>query len=131
MEFFDNKVFGKTFKKIRGTFFDIFANGKTVRLSNLTICMRSFSSFGAELKKLVASQKRDRFPVRHRVATLIEYPTHSNETPSLRLVVTKQNLTFFMCLVIYTQLSEALCRRMMKCVTLLLNARAKPMQEMK
>ena len=62
--------------------------------------MRSISSIGAEIKKLLASEKRDRFPVEAgwggagrggpcRVATLIEYHVHSNKTPSLRSVVIK------------------------------------------
>ena len=34
-----------------------------MQFSNWSIYMRSFSSIGAEIKKLLASQKRDRFPV--------------------------------------------------------------------
>ena len=50
-----------------------------MQFCNWSICMRSFSSFGAEIRKLLASQKRDRFAVGPwRVATLIDYHIHSN-----------------------------------------------------
>ena len=57
------------------------------------------------MKKLLASQKRNRFLVgagragEGRVATLIEYPIYSNKTPSLRSVVTSITAVFhYICI---------------------------------
>ena len=54
--------FGKTFKSIRKIFY-VFPNLEKVHFSNWVIYMRSFSSIDAKMEKLLASQKRDRFPV--------------------------------------------------------------------
>ena len=80
-----------------------------MQLSNWSIYMRDFSSFGAEIKKLLASKKCDQFPVgpcravpgcavpcragpgRAGSRTLIEYPIHLNETSLTSSVV---NITY-------------------------------------
>ena len=49
--------------KILEEHFYIFTTWKNVQFSAWSICMQSFSSFDKEIKILVASQKRDRFPV--------------------------------------------------------------------
>ena len=71
--------FGKT-SKIIWRFIFAFS---LLCLSICSVYMRSSSSFDAEIKKLLALQKRDRFPVgpgRAGSQTLIEYHIHSNET---------------------------------------------------
>ena len=69
--------------KILEEYFLHFCNfKKNLHLSTWSIYMRSFSLFGAEIKKLSASQKHDRSqvgPCLARARALIEYPIHSNE----------------------------------------------------
>ena len=69
-----------------------------MQFSNWSIYMQSSSTFGAEIKKLLASQKRDRFPVGPcragpgRVANLSRVPWSlytQMKLPSLRSVVTR------------------------------------------
>ena len=61
-KFRPRKILGKRSKLLEEYFF-AFLNLKTVQYRARSIYMQSFSLFGGEVKKLLASQKRDRFPV--------------------------------------------------------------------